>query len=121
MKKTVRIFALALAILLMVGVFVACGNRLSGSYKASNGSSYVFKGNTFTYTYGDTTFKGSFEVEKGEEEGVSYIFCTVEKETVGTKIVVLEEPYVMGGENGMELRIRDGYIKIHETVYYEMD
>ncbi len=54
MKKSVRIIAVAMALLMVALVFTACGKTLSGDYSAEiagTGATYSFKGSKVTITY----------------------------------------------------------------------
>ncbi len=54
MKKSVRIIALAMALLMVGMLLVACGKTLSGEYSAEiagTGKVYAFKGSKVTVTY----------------------------------------------------------------------
>ncbi len=116
MKKTVRILTLVFAVLLIVGSLAACGKGLKGSYKSSEGASYVFDGKNFTFTLSeDAVLKGTYEIET--RDGDEFILLKVKTEIMNgnTKQV---EPYIVNGENGMELRRGDGYIYIDETRYF---
>lgn len=128
MKRTVKLFALALALILLVGLFASCdllnpfGKRLSGVYTSPDGYSYTFEGNRFTSKVGTVTMKGTYEIKQIDEDYV--IFLTIETQKVGDG-KEKEHHEVLGGENGLEFIQReteDGtrYIKIHETFYYEV-
>ena len=122
MKRTVKLFALALALILLVGIFASCGKRLSGVYTSPDGYSYTFDGNRFTSKVGTVTMKGTYEIKQIDEDYV--IFLTIETQKVGDG-KEKEHHEVLGGENGLEFIQReteDGtrYIKIHETFYYEV-
>ncbi len=54
MKKSVRIIALVMALLMVTLALTACGTMLSGTYSAEiadTGKTYEFKGNKVTVTY----------------------------------------------------------------------
>ena len=68
MKRTVRILALALALLMMVGVLASCG-RISGVYKSEDGkATFTFDGGDFSYSSGTVTMKGSYKITGEEKE-----------------------------------------------------
>ena len=118
MKKFVRVFALALALLMLVSVFVGCGKRLSGTFKSEEGAMYVFDGAEFTYTGAQDGYvlKGSYVIE--EQDADLRIFLTVEEQGKNiNELKVLDEPYVIGGEKGVEFIEREGFIRISETKY----
>ena len=98
MKKTVKIAAVALLLVMTVFVLASCATRLSGTY-ALGSSEYEFKGKNYTYKTpgllgGTTIVEGTYEIDKdagtitltpedgepqtysfaqGEENGVEYI------------------------------------------------
>ncbi len=95
MKKTLRIVALMLVLVMSVCALASCG-ALSGEYKSVAGNSYEFSGKKYTYnaiisvndqagTYeidedaGEIIFTPdegdsySLSFSKGEEDGVKYI------------------------------------------------
>ena len=130
MKKTFKLLALALVLVLLVGLFAACGNRLSGVYSSTDGTTYEFSGTNFTVTAAGMVMKGTYEIVKIDED--YRIFLTVKEQgTAGGKITALTEDkyYVLGDENGgndgveyLERETDDGtrYIKIDSAFYYEV-
>ena len=122
MKRTVKLFALALALILLVGLFASCGNRLSGVYTSTTGASYTFEGNRFTSKYENVTSKGTYEIVKVDEDYFIYLHIETQKVGDGKEKEVNE---ILGGDNGLEFisrKTEDGtrYIRIHETIYYEV-
>ncbi len=98
MKKTVRIIALAMALLMVGMLFVACGNTLSGSYTKKGliaNTTLEFSGKDVTISYGKVEIKGTYEIEDDkititlpEEEDDSILeaaFKTILNELTGTK------------------------------------
>lgn len=133
MKKIVKLLALALALVMLVSAFVACGgmgSRLSGTYKGDGtaaGSSYEFDGKNFTYTAtSGYMLKGSYEIKKIDDD--YRIYLTVKESGASAKdLKVVEKPYVIGpndGAEGVEYRFKgtdgkefDGFIYIDTSKY----
>ena len=66
MKKSVKVLALAMVVLMLSLSLTACFNRLSGEYEHESllgDSSYTFKGNKFTYNYGSIEIEGTYKIE----------------------------------------------------------
>lgn len=98
MKKTIKVAALMLVLVMTVFVFASCATKLSGTY-ALGDSTYEFKGKNYTYKTpgllgGTTIVEGTYEIDdeastitltpndgeaqtydfaQGEENGVAYI------------------------------------------------
>ena len=128
MKKIIKILTLALVLVMILGMFAACGifgKRLSGVYTSTEGTSYTFDGKNFSMKSGTVTMKGTYVIEKIDED--YRIFLTIKEEVVDTKTTKLseEEWYVLGEDDGVEFLERttdDGtrFIKIDEKFYYEV-
>ncbi len=87
MKKTIRIMALALALVMLCGMFVACGKTLSGTYSMEAGLgglvggsvSMTFSGSKVTITTTGTLLgststaesKGTYEITEAEDGTMS--------------------------------------------------
>ena len=66
MKKSVKILALVLAILMICIPLTACGKELSGKYEAMgiiSAGTYEFDGSDFTYKLATTECKGTYEIK----------------------------------------------------------
>ncbi len=71
MKKSIRIVAIAMALLMVAFVFASCGKTLSGSYSAEiagTGATYTFKGSKVTITYKvlgteAASFEGTYKIK----------------------------------------------------------
>ncbi len=71
MKKTVRIVAVVMAVLMVTLVLASCGATLSGTYSAEvfgTGKTFEFKGNKVTVTYKVVGFEsdpieGTYKIE----------------------------------------------------------
>ena len=121
MKKTFRIVTLVLAAVLLLGILASCslfGKTLSGSYKAENGASYSFDGKNFTFKQDTVMFKGTYEIKELDED--YFIFFNVKSATVGGEKFEVEPDY-LSGEDGLEFRELNGYIKIDTIFYYEVE
>ena len=95
MKKTVRIMAVVMAILMVSLVFASCGKTLSGSYEAEIDAvvikytaTYTFKGNNVDITKKTTTILGTvdtveltgkYEIAKNDD-GTMEITITLDSE-----------------------------------------
>ena len=106
MKKTIKIAALMLVIVMTVCMFAACGNKPSGEYSAKTevfGQSvetiYDFSGSKFTCTVKTTVLgtvnsevtEGTFEVNEDE------ITFTVDDETTTVTYEMGEDYIKLGG------------------------
>ena len=118
MKKTLRILALALALVTVMAVFASCGKKLSGTYSAEvfgTGTSMTFDGKnvkiainvtilgevaSMDATYKIKDDKITFEIANEEE---------VTNELAKQVSAALEEP--------ADFEEGDDYIKIGETKY----
>lgn len=134
MKKTAKLFVLALALVLLVGLFSACSTRLSGVYTSTDGKSYEFDGKNFTYTLpGEkkTVIKGTYEIVEIDED--EYIYLTALTTQVGEYEAKEYTGKDLNGENalsfimrkpgdkdknGQDLGIETAYIKIENINYY---
>ena len=66
MKKSVRILALALAILTVSALLVACGKTLSGTYTKQGllaNTTLKFSGKNVTITVGSLSAEGTYKIE----------------------------------------------------------
>lgn len=106
MKKTIKVAALMLVIVMAVFAFASCGKKLSGTYKdALTGNvTYEFSGNKYTQTtdnfFGDdTVVEGKYEID--EDAGT----ITFKYEADGEEKTRTED-FVEGTEGDVE------YIKI---------
>jgi uncharacterized lipoprotein YehR (DUF1307 family) len=66
MKRSVKIIALAMCALMICLSLVSCGNKLSGEYENKSilgKSTYEFKGNKFTYSYGELEIEGTYKIK----------------------------------------------------------
>lgn len=119
MKRTVRILALALALLMIVGVLASCG-RISGIYKSEDGTAtFTFDGGDFSYSKGNVTMKGSYKITGEEKE--RKIQLLMETNIVDKKVTTLENPEYIGGEDGLKFVEGDGYIVVDTIKYILQD
>ena len=75
MKKSIRIFAVALVAVMLCGALVSCGlfgKKLNGTYESDAGTTFEFKGNKVEVTYKDlgdlfsgtrTTYEGTYKID----------------------------------------------------------
>ncbi len=66
MKKTVRILAVAMALLMVTLVFASCGNTLSGTYTKQGliaNTTLEFSGKNVTIEIGSMEVKGTYKIE----------------------------------------------------------
>lgn len=68
-----RPFILVLSLLVMMSAFVACGNKLDGSYRSDSGMSetITFKGNTITLSAFGINTSGTYKIE-GKKISIEY-------------------------------------------------
>lgn len=91
MKKFARILAVVMAVLMVSLCFVACGNKLSGTYVGEEEGlevSYTFKGDEVTMEALGIEIKGTYEID-------------------GDKITIKTE--LLGMENSEELDFKKGF------------
>ena len=82
MKKTIRIVALMLVLVMSVCALASCGKKLSGEYAASvgdlAGTSYTFKGSKVTIKYTvlgfEKTIEGEYEITTNDDDKEVIIF-----------------------------------------------
>ena len=123
MKKSIRIMAVVMALLMVTLVFASCGKTLKGTYKAEVGGALI--GYTATYTFSGkkveisktatllgqsttTNFEGTYEITE-KDDGTMEITITLENDDDDIKsgTYVFEE-----GEN---------YIKIGLVKYDKVE
>ncbi len=111
MKKTIKVAALMLVLVMTVFVFASCATKLSGEYKdALTGNiSYEFKGNKYTKTidnlFGDdTVIEGTYKIDT-DEGTITFTYEVDGEEKVQTS------SFSQGEEDGVE------YIKIDGLKY----
>ncbi len=66
MKKSVRIIAIAMALLMVTLALASCGGGLSGTYMRKGllaNTTMKFSGKNVTITYGDLEVKGTYTIE----------------------------------------------------------
>ena len=103
--------------------FVSCA-RPSGTYVDSAGEAmYVFDGDEFIYTYNKVEFRGTYKIEKEEDEML--IFCLVLEQAVGDDpLTKVSEPFYIDKDGMFYSRgeTTDGkeYIKVSTTTYYKI-
>ena len=118
MKKTLRILALALALVTVLAVFASCGKKLSGTYSADflgTGTQMTFDGENvkiaITVTFiGEVASIDATYTIKGDK--ISFDFVNedeITNDSAKKVIAALEAPATF--EEG------DDYIKIGETKY----
>ncbi len=101
MKKALKILSFALVLAFVLSGFVSC-KRPSGTYQSATGTKYIFDGSSYTYVKGDVELSGTYEIKK-VDNGYR-IYLTVEQQKVGSKVEEMENPEILGGEGGLELR-----------------
>lgn len=95
MKKTIKVAALMLVLVMTVFVFASCGNKPKGTYKNDTDlidTTYEFKGNDYTCTVETTIFNstttttssGTFEVNELEDGSLEIVFTKVDGDTTST-------------------------------------
>ncbi len=122
MKKSVRILAVVLALLMVSLVFVACGTTLSGKYSAEafgTGTTLEFSGSKVTMTFKLVGFsgdpiEGTYEIK---DDKIS-IKLTEEDET-GVDALIKKTVESLIGEQSFE-KTDDG-IKIGGVEYKKAD
>lgn len=113
MKRTVKVLALVLALIMAVTALAGCGKRLSGAYESTNDSGSVvllaFDGKDFTYTMGSVQLKGTYEIKKN---GDAYTFTMIcdEEVTENGGAQKLDEPVTIYDKT--PIRIGEDYITI---------
>lgn len=120
MKKTVKIVALALALVMVLGMLVSCGGIERGEYVSESGSTYEISGNRYTYTMGKVTFKGTYTIK--EMDGDKRIVLTIKERFVDGKEIEFgedakESDRYIGSKNGVKFVEGDGYIVV-DTIKY---
>ncbi len=119
MKKTIRIMAVVMAVLMVTLVLASCGNTLSGKYSHTEGTivkstaTFEFKGKNVTYTtsMGDTVLfklEGTYEIK---DDKITFDF-TGEDESNNT---IWEE--IVDELTDAKFEKGDGYIKIAGTQF----
>ena len=113
MKKTLKVAALMIVIVMAVFAFASCAKKLSGAYELDAGflgtTTYEFDGNKYTKTY--DPMAGDNEVEEGKykiDEDAGTITFTYE---VDGEEKTRTEDFVEGTEGDVE------YIKIGSLQY----
>ena len=118
MKKTLRILALALALVTVLAVFASCGKKLSGTYSADilgTGTKLTFDGNnvkiaiTVTLLGEVASIDATYKI-KGDE--ITFDVADEDKVTNELAKKVIEEL-----EKPAAFEEGDDYIKIGETKY----
>lgn len=115
MKRTVKVLALILVLIMAVTAFVGCKKRLSGTYEGVNSAGgavlILFDGDNFTYKNSTTgtELKGTYEIETHGEEHFITMICEESITTYGGA-KKLENPYSIFED--ATLRIGEDYISI---------
>ena len=120
MKKTVRIMAVVMAVLMVTLVLASCGNTLSGKYARTEGTiiksttTYEFSGKNVTITsaLGDQelfSLEGTYEIK---DDKIAFDF-TGSEETDDS----LLEGVLDGLTDEVSFEKGDGYIKIGGVQY----
>lgn len=117
MKKTIRIVAVAMAVLMMALMFAACAKTLSGTYSAETlgtGKTFVFSGNKVTVTYKIIGFssdpiEGTYEIK---DDKITFDFVDEE----GVENADLKS-FLSGLQASQDFEEGDGYIKIGGVKY----
>ena len=116
MKKTVRILALALVLVMMVACLASCGNKLSGKY-GNEVFSLTFDGDSFTATTLKVfSISGTYEIRENEEGVKKIVFALGEDSEANKKYF----ENLLGGTGGATLEEGDGYIKIGGVKFNEV-
>ncbi len=72
MKKTIRILALALVLVMSLSLLASCGSRLSGTYKDALGlTEWEFKGSKLTISVFGQEIEAKYKI-KGDEITITY-------------------------------------------------
>ncbi len=115
MKKTIKIAALMLVVVMAVFAFASCAKRLSGTYKAESfigSTTYTFNGKNVEVTYEiggfEKTSEGTYEIGENDE-GDSIITFTFEDDDAES--YEGEFSFAEGEEDGVK------YIKIGGVKY----
>ena len=119
MKKTVKIVAFALALVMVLGVLASCGVA-GGEYVSESGTTYEFSGSKFTYTMDKVTFKGTYKVK--EMDGDKVIVLKINKRFYDGKELPFDEDdkesdRYIGGKTGVKFIEGDGYIVVDSLKY----
>ena len=120
MKKTVKIVALALVCVMVLGMLVSCGGIDRGEYVSEKGATYEFSGNRYTYTMDKVVFKGTYTIK--EMDGDKRIVLTIKERFVDGKEIefddnAAESDRYIGSKNGVKFVEGDGYIVVDTTKY----
>ena len=113
MKRTVRILALVLLLVMAVTALASCSKQLSGSYEYVDKDGVVnllvFDKDEFIFNHGSTQLIGNYKIQA---EGENYRIVLMYDETVTPALGSQkhETPLYVGGEEGVPLRITDAYI-----------
>ena len=111
MKKTIRIVALMLVLVMSVCALASCGKKLSGEYAAGGdlaGTSYTFKGSKVTIEMGGVEAEGTYKI-KGDKITIEF---ADENEDDASWSDIFQ---LLNGEHDFEKG--DDYIKIGDTKY----
>ena len=115
MKKTLKIFAFVLVLVMAFSLLTACGRKLSGEYENLL-FSIAFDGDEFTMTtVGVLSISGTYEIK--EVEGEDRIVFTLGEDSKDKDTSTFKA--VLGGENGVSLEEGDDYVKIAGVTFTE--
>lgn len=121
MKNTIRVVALALVMVIALGVLASCGNTLSGEYSAEflgTGTTFEFKGKdvklkVIVATIEVASVDGTYSIK---DDKITFDFIDEEKvDNDKAKDILAQLNGTFDFEKG------DGYIKIAGTKYTVVD
>ncbi|MBQ9736737.1 MAG: hypothetical protein IJV96_08140 [Clostridia bacterium] len=120
MKKTVKIVALALVLVMALGLLASCGGVERGEYVSEKGYTYEFSGNRYTYTMDKVVLKGTYTIK--DVDGDKMIICEIKERFVDGKEIEFgeddkESDRYIGSKTGVKFIEGDGYIVVGTTKY----
>jgi len=121
MKKTVRILAVVMAVLMVTLILASCGTKLSGKYSAEafgTGKTFEFDGNKVAVTYKVIGFSGD-PIEgtyKIEDDKITFDF--IDEEGVENEDL---KSFLSGLTTAQSFEKGDDYIKIGGFEYKKAD